>query len=109
MRMYHQCGHNSKWNADSLVEDGAGDGLIVSPVNLRSDKVKELDQDLRRRSIFDPQYYLIGHLKGKLDTYDYVPAVLKNDVSTRDYHEIAVESAQQCVRSEEHTSELQSR
>lgn len=96
MRIYHQTGHNWKWNIDSL-EDGAGYGLVVSPVNMPEAKLSELPTKIRERSFFDPQIYLPRDVKGHLSTYSYFPGNLRSGVQTADYEEIASESAHECV------------
>lgn len=87
-----------KWNLDSLREDNAGDGLILSPVNDEVKKIEALPIEIRRRSIFDPQYYFPKDRKGKLVTYPFFPANMIEGITTADFEEIAYESAQRCVR-----------
>jgi len=41
MFVYHQCGHNTVWNIDSLESEQVGDGLIISPVNIDAEKITE--------------------------------------------------------------------
>ena len=95
MKIYHQTGHNWKWNVDALEEDGAGFGLIVSPVNVPETKLSVLPARIRKRSFFDPQTYLPRDVKGQLATYNYFPGNLRNNVQTVEYEEIATESARE--------------
>lgn len=97
MRVFHQTGHNYKWNLDSLVSDSAGDGLILSPVNIEKDKVKALSSSVLERSFFDPQYYLPTDVKGKLATYDYFPSNMMEEFSTIDFETISIKSAKLCI------------
>lgn len=97
MNILHQVGHNSKWNIDSLTEDSAGNGLILSPVNIKYDKIVKLDSDLRKVSIFDPQFYLPKEPKSNLSTYDFFPANLKNDFQTSDFENIGDDIARACI------------
>jgi hypothetical protein len=97
MRIYHQTGHNWKWNVTALEEDNAGFGLIVSPVNLSEEKVLGLPSSIRERSFFDPQTYLPRDVKGQLSSYSYFPGNLRSNVQTAEYDEIAAESARECI------------
>jgi hypothetical protein len=73
MKILHQLGHNYIWNLDSYLKDKAGDGLIISPVDISLDELKHrFAPDVLRNSYFDPQLYMIKNLKPKLRTYPYV-------------------------------------
>jgi hypothetical protein len=99
MRLYHQCGHNFVWNIESLTEEGVGDGLIVSPVNIESDKIADrLSEDIRAASWFDPQFYLPHDSKGKLETYPFFPANYLEEFETDAYDEVAHEVASECLK-----------
>ena len=67
MLVYHQTGHNLVWNCDSYTADNAGAGLIFSPVNIQTEKIIKIDNSIKHVSFFDPQFYLLKELKGKLD------------------------------------------
>jgi hypothetical protein len=56
--IYHQLGWRYQWNLDSIVSDGTADGIIVSPRYMHQKTVVGLPLDLRKRSIFDPQFYV---------------------------------------------------
>jgi len=63
MKVYHQTGHNIKWNIDSFKE-GVGDGLIFSPINIDADKLLGLNNNLKQSGFLDPQLYLLNQAKG---------------------------------------------
>lgn len=96
MNVYHQAGHNSIWNISSF-EGGVGDGIILSPVHLACHKIVELDPELRRQCIFDPQFYVPDSQKTKLNSYAFFPEKITDGFSTVDYASSASESAEQCV------------
>ena len=97
IKIYHQVGHNSNWNIDSFNEDNCGDGLILSPVHQSLPQVVELEGNLRRRSLFDPQFYLPNSPKAKLSTYPFFPDQIANGFSTMNFLLIAGDAAKQCV------------
>jgi len=83
MKVYHQTGHNIKWNIDSFKE-GVGDGLIFSPINIDADKLLGLNNNLKQSGFLDPQLYLLNQAKGSIETYPFFPGNLKSDFSTPD-------------------------
>jgi hypothetical protein len=98
MKVLHQTGHNWKWNLDSLCDDQAGAGLILSPVNIPSGKLSMVPPHLRPESFFDPQVYLPKDVKGQLATYKYFPGNLQSGIQTTDYEQIAATSARECIK-----------
>jgi len=96
MKVYHQTGFRQNWNIESF-EQGVGDGLIYSPVNLDADKLLLLDGHLKRTGFIDPQLYLLNEAKGTLDTYPYFPGNIKPDYSTPDLDNSNVLLAQLCI------------
>lgn len=96
LKIYHQVGHNDAWNTDSFSE-GYGDGLILSPVHQIRTKVEALNSAIKKRSVFDPQYYLPNSQKKKLSTYPFFPETISSGFSTTDFSVSAFESAKQCV------------
>lgn len=98
IKIYHQVGHNDKWNLDSFAEDKCGDGLIFSPVHQNKDKIESVGDEIKKSSIFDPQYYLPNSQKKKLSTYPFFPEVISGSFSTIDFSIYAIESARQCVK-----------
>lgn len=97
MKVYHQTGHNYKWNLDSYQKDGSGDGLIFSPVNIESDRLEKINVNVRRNSFIDPQFYLPKDSKGKLVSYDFFPANVQSGLLTADLAKISGKLAQLCV------------
>ncbi len=96
--LYHQCGHNSKWNIDSLEEDECGDGLILSPVHQKLQQIELLAKQIKARSIFDPQFYLPNSQKKNLTTYPFFPETISPDsFTTDDFTLVAYEAAQKCI------------
>ena len=96
--IYHQLGHNYVWNIDSITKDKAGDGIIVGPRNIEREKVEKLPKNLRRRAIFDPQFFLPSVARGKLSTYPFFPQIAADGFSTSDYGEdSAPVSAAACI------------
>lgn len=96
MKVYHQIGFRQNWNIESF-QQGVGDGLIFSPINLDSDKLVQLDISLKQTGFLDPQLYLLNEAKGTLDTYPYFPGNIKPDYSTPDLDNSNVVLAQLCV------------
>src|SRR5258706_10465964 len=96
--LFHQCGHNSTWSIDSLQEDAVGDGLIISPVHFGITSVLQLSAKVRKRSLFDPQYYLPNSQKTKLNTYPFFPDKLLGGFSTASFSQFAQESANKCIQ-----------
>jgi len=97
LRVFHQVGHNPNWNVDSFEQDGCGDGLILSPVHQKRQKVEGLGSALRRRCLFDPQFYLPNSPKPKLKTYEFFPEQISSGFSTVDFPLYALQSARLCL------------
>lgn len=95
--LYHQVGHNSNWNLESLQDDKCGNGLILSPVHQNLESIKKLPTEVRNRSLFDPQYYLPNSQKAKLNSYEFFPENLSGGFSTVSFSAIARESAKRCI------------
>ena len=99
MLTYHQCGHNFVWNLQSLQNDGAGEGLIVSPANVEADKIsRRIPAEVRESSWIDPQFYRPNDNKSKLKTYPFFPGNMLENFSTGDFENYAVEIARECLR-----------
>src|SRR2546428_7127745 len=97
-KLLHQCGHNTNWNIDSMIDDDCGDGLILSPVHKKHDDVRSLKKNIKARSIFDPQFYLPNSQKAKLKTYPFFPETISPDgFSTDDFPLVAFEAARKCI------------
>lgn len=96
MKVYHQVGHNYKWNIDSY-NDGCGEGLILSPVNMDSDKLLALPEATRRNSFLDPQMYLLGTERASIGSYPFFPGNIKAGFSTTDLATANTQIAQLCT------------
>ncbi len=96
MLIFHQSGHQSKWNKDSFQE-GIGDGIILSPVHCNYEKVVQLEPELKAKCFFDPQFYVPDSQKWKLNSYPFFPEQIADGFSTRDFAAVAYDTAQQCV------------
>ena len=97
MKIYHQCGHNTNWNIDSFQKDKVGNGLILSPVHSSAEQVAKIPQDLKKTSLFDPQFYVPDSQKNKLNSYDFFPERVMEGFSTRDYEAFSAKVAGMCV------------
>lgn len=95
--LFHQVGHNSNWNIESLKSDRCGDGLILSPVNQAMRTIEKLEGGTKQKSFFDPQFYLPSSKKSKLTTYPFFPETIAEGFATSDFLSLADESARQCV------------
>ena len=97
MKLFHQGGHNSNWNLESHTDDKCGDGIIFSPVHSTRDKIIAQPAELRRTSLFDPQFYIPDSQKAKLQTYDFFPEKITNGFSTIDFEAVAHKAAELCL------------
>lgn len=97
MKLLHQTGHNYKWNLQSYEDDKAGDGLILSPCNIKLEKIAALSEGIKKASIFDPQLYLPSDCRGGLSTYSYFPTNFTNSFSTSDFDGLKSQIAKECV------------
>ena len=99
MLIYHQCGHNFVWNVRSLEDDGTGEGLIVSPVNIEADRISNrIPTEILETSWMDPQFYLPNDNKNKLKTYPFFPGNVLENFNTSDFENHAVEIATECLQ-----------
>lgn len=96
MKVYHQTGFRENWNID-IYKLGIGDGLIFSPVNIDSDKLLNLELEVKKSGFLDPQLYLLNEAKGNLHTYPYFPGNIKPEFSTIDLDSSHHHLAQLCV------------
>lgn len=98
IKIYHQCGHNTIWNLESYLQDKVGDGMIFSPSDLDKNKLQSMEDEIKEKSVFDPQYYLPKSNKKKFQSYDFFPnTIMNNEYSTENYEEKAYENAFKCV------------
>ena len=96
MKVYHQMGFRDKWNIDSF-NNMIGDGMILSPVNMDSDKLLALPQEMRKVSFLDPQFYLLNTEKSSNVTYPFFPGNIKSDFSTADLDDNNEKLAELCI------------
>lgn len=97
--VYHQCGHNDVWNFDIYSDDKIGDGFILGPkMRTKKGKIISLDEEIKKDSFFDPQFYQPRSSLKKLSEYDFFPNVIcDNGYNTMDYNEMSNISAQKCI------------
>ena len=96
--IYHQAGFRHQWNLQSLSDDGTGDGIIIGARSLEKEKVEALSTKIRRKAIFDPQFFLPAVPKGQLATYDFFPHIAAEGFTSSEYaDESAGISASACV------------
>lgn len=99
LEIYHQCGNNTKWNIESMIEDKIGNGLILSPSDMKKEDMEKLDINIKERSMFDSQFYLPRSNRDKLKTYKFFPGkCLENEYNTKDYEEVAYKNAEECIK-----------
>lgn len=96
--IFHQCGHNEKWNLDSYITDRIGDGVILSPVNMKKEKIVALNDNIKMSSFFDPQFYLPRSTHKNLNAYDFFPNTIANGYSTIDFETLSHLSAKKCIQ-----------
>lgn len=97
MLIYQQAGHNTNWNIESFRDDKACDGIIFSPVHMTSKRLAEVDNAIKKSSLFDPQFYVPDSQKSKLHSYEFFPEKIMAGFKTKDFYVIAHESAKLCV------------
>lgn len=97
MKIYQQAGHNTNWNLESLEQDGAGDGIIFSPVHYKKDNMVGVASTIKEKSLFDPQFYIPDSQKAKLHSYDFFPEKITDGFSTVSFEAIAHKAAEQCL------------
>lgn len=97
MKIYQQAGHNTNWNIESFTDDSVGSGIIFSPVHYAKDKIEKVDSELKKVSLFDPQFYIPDSQKVKLHSYEFFPEVTAGGFSTIDFEAVAHKSAEQCL------------
>ncbi|MEG6570600.1 hypothetical protein [Thermoanaerobacterium thermosaccharolyticum] len=98
IEIYHQCGHNFKWNIESYEKDKVGSGLIISPVNMSKVNVDNLPAHIKANSFFDPQFYEPRSSNNKLNVYEFFPNKVANGYNSAEYEEFSNKSAELCVK-----------
>ena len=95
-QLYYQLGHQFKWSLESIRNDG--DGLIIAPRHMAPEKVQAIQTGLRRRSFFDPQFFLPNSARGKLAEYSFFPDILSGGFTTGEWNlEVARTCADRCL------------
>ncbi|HII01823.1 TPA: hypothetical protein HA351_09320, partial [Methanosarcinaceae archaeon] len=96
--IYHQLGHNNKWNIESIQDENTGEGVIISPRNMNIKKVENLDPEIKRKAIFDPQIFDPHVVNKQMSTYNFYPNTLMTDgFDTGKYSEYSSIYASECI------------
>ncbi len=74
--IYHQLGHRDKWSIDSYQNDGTGEGVIISPRSRKKRNVESLSSTVKKKAIFDPQFFNPNAVIKKMDSYDFYPDLM---------------------------------
>ncbi len=98
MNIYHQTGHNYKWNIQSYTEDHAGDGLILSPMNISYTDLIKFPIVIKKNCLFDSQYYIPNDVRGKLSTYEFFPGNMVDEFKTTDFEYISNNMAKENLK-----------
>jgi len=99
LKVYHQLGHNFKWNLESLKDDRCGDGVVLAPRFMKKEIVDKLPIDIKRNSIFDPQFFKPDTAKGKLGDYEFFPSISGRKFETDDFPEsFSTVCAEKCLQ-----------
>jgi hypothetical protein len=97
MKVFHQAGHNTSWNLESFQSESCADGIIFSPVHYSKERMVKLLPEVRKASLFDPQFYIPDSQKSKLHSYEFFPEKITNGFSTTDFEAVAHQSAAMCL------------
>ena len=97
LEIYHQLGHNYKWNLDSINEDQTGQGVIFGPRYILPGDLQQIDINVKNESFLDPQFYLPDQPLGNLGEYTFFPHTIAGGFESSDYLDSANQSAEQCV------------
>lgn len=76
MELYLQMGHGMQAMSQELVKDGVVNNLIISPVNIKQEKVESFAKKINSSGgnvLFDPQLFYPKEGHQKLKAYDYWP------------------------------------
>ena len=97
-QVYHQLGYRYNWNISSIIEDNAGQGIIIGPRYIEKRKVEQLEDELKVKAIFDPQFFIPGTAKGFLTSYDFFPQIVSDGYDTDSFgDESASKCAEECI------------
>jgi hypothetical protein len=96
--IYHQLAFRYQWNIQSLEEDCTGDGLILAPRYMGREYIQGLKRRLKKKAIFDPQFFLPDTARGQLCSYDFFPCITGDGFETNEYIDnFASDSAEKCL------------
>lgn len=76
MELFIQMGHNMRTLALEHLEEFGGGTIIISPMNILPNKVKDYAIEVRKKNgkiLFDPQLYYPRKYQKKLSEYEYWP------------------------------------
>ena len=97
-QIYHQLGHNYKWNINSIKNDNTGNGVILSPISMGLSGIQNL-QFPKEKSICDPQFFLPSEVTRKLSEFPFFPGNVVDEFKTDAFsHSDAIETARLCVQ-----------
>ena len=97
-KIFHQMGFRYNWNFDSFKDDNVGDGFILAPRYMDKTSIEDLSNSIKKKSIFDPQFFLPNTVKGKLESYSFFPELASSGFDSEDYSEsYADEVADKCI------------
>lgn len=98
-KILHQLGYRYKWNLESIRGEGTGDGFIAAPRYMSPNSIVDVDEALRCRSLFDPQFFLPSSRRGSLPDFSFFPEVVADGFTSSDYgDEERLESARLCLQ-----------
>ena len=96
--IYHQLGHNFKWNLQSIQNDNTGSGVILSPKSMGLSGIKNL-QFPKEKSICDPQFFFPSETTSKLSEFPFFPGNVVDEFKTDTFSSSdARETADLCVK-----------
>lgn len=96
--IYHQLGHNYKWNIESQQKDFTGEGFIIAPKYQNYTNIEEMSTSFKMKSFFDPQIFNPHEINEKMKTYDFYPEVVMSGYDTGNYPKFSYECAEKCTK-----------
>ena len=96
--IYHQLGFRFQWNFQSIEEDDTGHGVILAPRYMERDKIETLKNKVKKKALFDPQFFLPDTDRGHLCSYEFFPCVAGDGFETTEYVDnFAFDCAERCI------------
>ncbi len=83
--IYHQLGYFYNWNLDSIHSDNTGEGVIISPRSLKNTIVENMDKEVKKKSLFDPEFFVPSDAVKKIETYGFHPSKMPGGFDTGGY------------------------